>query len=333
MNAMMKYLNANRPGLPSLRMALICLSFLVISTPLLAAELNADKQGFSSGALSEALSKELSHKNATPPTKPELLLLKSYESDQNVRGWLMSEKLDGVRAYWNGRQLMSRTGRLFAVPDSFTENFPPFELDGELWLGRGQFEQTVSIVNTQTPHDGWQSLTYQIFEVPNQQGGLLERLKVLELYLERFPAPSLRVIEQVTVQNNAHLKAELERVVELDGEGLVVRHPDTAYQTGRSNQALKVKLKQDAECEVTGYTAGKGKYLGQVGALQCKILDGQLMALTDLHDRVLKIGSGLTDAQRAAPPKIGTVVTFQYMGFTQKGLPRFPVFLRMRELF
>ncbi len=261
---------------------------------------------------------------------PDLLLLKEYVAGQNIDGWLMSEKLDGVRAYWNGKQLMSRSGRVFAVPGWFTENFPPFELDGELWLGRHQFEQTVSIVNTQTTHEGWRDITYQIFELPNQSGGLLARLNILNLYLKQSPAPYLRIIDQVEVMNESQLQAQLLRVLELNGEGLVVRNPQSLYQTGRSNESLKVKLKQDAECQVKGYTAGKGKYLGKVGALKCEVMDGQFEGLTDPDDRLLKIGSGLSDIQRAHPPKIGEMISFQYIGLTQKGLPRFAVFLRVR---
>lgn len=303
----------------------ILLSFLCFWLPVHANDLNA-----SDSKLSDTSNVSTQHSKASKFV-PDLLLLKEYVAGQNVDGWLMSEKLDGVRAYWNGKQLMSRNGNPFAVPDWFTEDFPPFELDGELWLGRHQFEQTVSIVSTQTAHKGWRGLTFQIFELPNQAGGLLARLNILNIYLKQFPAPYLRIIEQVEVSDDSQLQAELQRVLALNGEGLVVRNPKNLYQTGRSNEALKVKLKQDAECQVKGYTPGKGKYLGKVGALKCEVMDGQFTDLTDPDDRLLKIGSGLSDLERAEPPVIGSVITFQYIGLTQKGLPRFAVFLRVRD--
>jgi DNA ligase-1 len=43
------------------------------------------------------------------------------------------------------------------------------------------------------------------------------------------------------------------------------------------------------------------------------------------------LGTGFTDAQRAAPPAIGTWVTYRYRGTTDKGVPRFASFLRVRE--
>ncbi|MBN2866171.1 MAG: DNA ligase [Thiotrichales bacterium] len=263
--------------------------------------------------------------------KPDLLLLKTYQLNQPVKGWVMSEKLDGVRAYWNGKALLSRNGNVFAAPAWFTEGFPPFELDGELWLKRAAFSETVSIVKQSQAHEGWRNLTYQIFEVPNQPEDLLSRLAVLQNYLDKKPNRFIKIIKQTAIDSKQQIKAELNRVMALGGEGLVLRDPNALYHAGRSASDLKLKPKEDAECRVIGYTNGLGKYQGQVGALICDIVDGQFTHLTHAHERVIKIGSGLSDAERRKPPEKGQIVTFQYMGETQKGLPRFPVFLRVRD--
>ena len=268
--------------------------------------------------------------HATSTDKPSLLLLKTYTLNQPVSGWVMSEKLDGVRAYWDGQKLISRNGTVFAVPDWFVADFPPFEIDGELWFKRSAFAEVVSIVNKHQPHKGWNRLTYQIFEVPNQAGGLLQRLGVLEAYLQKNPSRFIKVIPQVPIVSNQQVQAELNRIVQLGGEGVVLRNPNDDYHTGRSASSLKLKLKQDAECKVTGYTQGKGKYFGQVGALVCDIVSGQFTDLTQ-SARTIKVGSGLSDRERKVPPKIGRVITFQYLGLTKNGLPRFPVFLREKE--
>lgn len=262
---------------------------------------------------------------------PSLLLLKSYEKGRNVDGWLVSEKLDGVRAYWDGHHLISRQGNVFQSPEWFTKKFPPFELDGELWLGRSRFEETVSIVRRKEPHEGWRKLTYQIFEVPNQKGGLLERLQVLKDFLNEFPSTYIQIIPQVRVDSEFEVDKRLKAVLVVGGEGIVLRNPDMRYEAGRSDSALKVKSKDDAECLITGYTEGKGKYQGQVGSVLCRLLDGQFKALRTVEDRTIRIGSGLSDAQRKNPPVVGTVVTFQHSGMTKRGLPRFPVFWRVRK--
>lgn len=272
-----------------------------------------------------------SYASGTYPEKPNLLLLKTYQSDQSVRGWMMSEKLDGVRAYWNGTQLLSRNGNVFAAPAWFTEGFPPFELDGELWLKRAAFSETVSIVKQSQAHEGWRNLTYQIFEVPNQPEDLLSRLAVLQNYLDKKPNRFIRIIEQTAIGSKQQVQSELNRIMALGGEGLVLRDPNALYHAGRSSSDLKLKPKEDAECKVLGYTDGQGKYQGKVGALICEIVDGQLTHLINPSERVIKIGSGLSDAERQAPPEKGQTVTFQFMGLTKNGLPRFPVFLRVRE--
>jgi len=233
----------------------------------------------------------------------------------------MSEKLDGVRAYWDGKKLISRNGKAFAVPKWFTKNFPPFEIDGELWTKRGDFEHVISIINRQNSHEGWREISHNIFEVPHQKGGLLKRLEVLKSWLEKHPNKYIKIIPQISCRGQKHLKEELKRVEALGAEGLVVRNPNAQYIDKRSSEALKVKSFQDDECTIVGYTKGQGKFEGLVGALKCS-----------WQDRVLKIGSGLSDKERKSPPKIGTEITFKYNGLTRKGNPKFPVFLRVREL-
>lgn len=253
--------------------------------------------------------------------KPDLLLLKSYKSDVNVTGWLMSEKLDGVRAYWDGNKLISRSGKAFAVPTWFVKDFPPFEIDGELWTKRGDFEHITSIVNQQMAHKGWRVITYQIFEVPNQEGGLLKRLSVLEQWLKKNPNSFIKIIPQKSCKSAAHLKQVLDELESNGAEGLVVRDPKALYVGKRSSRSLKVKSFTDDECVVTGYTKGHGKFEGLVGALVCEWKE----------DKVLKIGSGLSLEDRKIPPKIGDEITFKYNGFTKYGNPKFPVFLRIRK--
>ena len=262
---------------------------------------------------------------------PQLVLLRAYDGSREIEGWLLSEKLDGIRAYWDGRALWSRSGNRLNAPAWFTDDFPPFEVDGELWIKRNAFSQTVSIVQKKEAGNDWKKLTFQIFEVPNQAGGLLDRLNELALYLERFPATYIRIIEQIKVHNRSDVNARLKRIVAVGGEGLVLRNPETLYYSGRSGNALKVKQKQDAECIVMGYTEGKGKYIGMVGALKCELVGFRAGASNGGVGTLIKLGSGLSDALRKIPPVIGTKITFQYMGLTSTGLPRFPVYLRVKS--
>ena len=274
-------------------------------------------------AQSENISSAVSA-DAAKKAKFELLKLSEYKG-QNVGGWLASEKLDGVRAYWDGRNLRSRNGKILAVPEGWSAHFPPFALDGELYTARGEFEKIQSIVMDKTPSaTAWSEIKFYVFDVPEASGGLLERLSELEKFIAKNPqaGQNLKIIKQVKVKDNAEFEAFAEAVIAKSGEGAVVREPNAAYERGRSQNVLKYKKFNDAECVVVAHKVGQGKFSGLLGSVVCENLSDK---------KRFKIGSGFSDKERANPPKIGSVITYKYQNLTAKGLPRFPVFLRVRE--
>lgn len=251
---------------------------------------------------------------------PKLVLLKTYHDDMNVLGWVMSEKLDGVRAFWDGKELISRSGRVFQAPKTFTQGFPSFALDGELWTKRGDFEHIVSIVNSKESLTRWESLTYNIFEVPDQEGDLFQRLHVVESFLSLNPLKRLRVIKQIEIKEHQEVKAYFDEIIDSGGEGIVIRDPALGYYTGRTSDSLKYKPFMDAECKIVSIIEGKGKFSGQMGAVECFY-----------KGKKIKIGSGFTAQQRKDHPAIGTTISFKYYGLTHLGNPKYPVFLRVRS--
>ena len=267
--------------------------------------------------------------------KFELLKLSEYKG-QNVGGWLASEKLDGVRAYWDGRNLRSRNGKILATPEGWSAHFPPFALDGELYTARGEFEKIQSIVMDKAPNEAaWSEIKFYVFDVPETSGGLLERLSELEKFIAKNPqaGQNLKIIKQVKVRDNSEFEAFAEAVIAKGGEGAVARKPNAPYERKRSKNALKYKKFKDAECEVTAINAGTGKYAGLMGSVTCKALSaaGSNPDEQIPHGVKFKVGSGFSDRDRAKPPKIGSIITYKYQNLTAKGLPRFPIFLRVRE--
>ncbi len=250
----------------------------------------------------------------------EPMLPKVYSEQVDIRGWLVSEKLDGVRGYWDGQQLFSKTGHLFSPPAEFVRGLPKFPLEGELWGGRGTFEQTVSIVKRTQPHDGWLSLKFAIFDVPAAPGGFIQRIKLAQDWLDAHPSAYAFVIPQHPVADKDQLQRELQRIERLGGEGLIVRNPDAVYAAGRSMDILKVKSYQDAEATVIAHIPGKGKNTGRLGSLLVKLNDGTQF----------RIGSGFSEEERRHPPSIGEVITFKFYGKYPSGIPKFPSFLRIR---
>jgi DNA ligase-1 len=250
-----------------------------------------------------------------------LMLLKTYE-DQNISGYLMSEKLDGVRAYWDGKTLYSRGGYAFAYPDWFVEKFPDFPLDGELWSKRGEFEKIQSITSKLLSHEGWSELGFHVFDVPEANGGLAQRLSVLEQFIKTNNPKYLHLIPQHVCKDKPHAQRFHDEVAKLGGEGIVLRNPNAPYEGFRTTNALKLKAHQDAECTVIAHHEGQGKYENMLGAFTCK----------DDLGREFRIGSGLSDEDRRNPPPIGSIITYKYNGLTVNNLPRFPVYLHVRKV-
>ena len=251
----------------------------------------------------------------------ELMLPKVYSEQVDISGWLMSEKLDGVRGYWDGKQMLSKNGNEFYPPEEFTRNLPPFPLEGELWGGRGSFEQTIGIVKKKQPHDGWLQLKFAIFDVPQVPGGFTERMAEAVEWFTANPSTCAFVIPQTAIRDQAHMQLELQRIEELGGEGLIVRKPDSLYAAGRSPEILKVKNYSDAEATVVAHLPGKGRNEGRLGSLLVEIEGGTQF----------KIGSGFSDTERETPPTIGAVITYKYYGTYQSGIPKFPSFMRIRQ--
>ena len=249
--------------------------------------------------------------------KPKILLLKVYK-DQNISGWVMSEKLDGIRAYWDGKHLISRGGKIIHAPKWFIKDYPPFPIDGELWSKRGDFENISSIVRDKTPSEKWREIKHYIFEVPNAKGGLFERLEKVKPYAGK----QIKIIKQIPIKSKKHMQNFLHQIEAKGGEGLVVRDPNAPYINRRTSKALKVKSFKDRECKVVKILKGKGKYARMLGSIECKLPNGTLF----------KIGSGFSDKERENPPKVGDSVTFKYKEMTKYGKPRFPVFLRVRKI-
>ena len=253
---------------------------------------------------------------------PALLLAERYRDDIDVSRYWVSEKLDGVRASWDGKNLQFRSGNPVPAPKWFLDALPRQPLDGELWLGRGSFDQLSAIVRRQVPVDTeWQRVRYMIFELPGASGSFTHRAEQIKAVTATANLPWLQAVTQFRLPDAAALQKKLHDIVRSGGEGLMLHRDDAAYEAGRSSALLKVTPWLDAEATVVAHLPGKGKYVGIVGALQMELPDGRRFAL----------GSGLTDALRRNPPPVGTQVTYRYRELTKNGMPRFPRYLRVRD--
>jgi DNA ligase-1 len=259
---------------------------------------------------------------AAPAPMPAPMLAGSLHAGIDVAGWLVSEKLDGVRARWDGRQLLTRAGNRIEAPAWFTAGWPAQAIEGELWIGRGQFQQVSDLVRTLQPEaSAWHRARLMAFDLPTSPQPFASRTRELRVLVEQVASPQLGRIAQLHFVDRAQLDTWLDAVTSGGGEGLMLHHASAHYRAGRTDQLLKYKRWDDAEARVVGYRPGKGKYAGMVGALLVR----------DAHGRRFALGSGLRDADRARPPAIGSRVTFRYNGLTAKGTPRFARYQRLRN--
>jgi DNA ligase-1 len=227
---------------------------------------------------------------------PTFLLAERYHEGIDVSRYWVSEKLDGVRAVWDGKALRFRSGNPVPAPQWFVAALPAQPLDGELWLARGSFDQLSAIVRRQVPDDAeWRGVRYMIFELPDAPGTFTDRIEGIKGLVAAANLPWLQAVPQFRLADGAALQKKLREIVRQGGEGLMLHRADAAYETGRSSALLKLTPWLDAEATVVAHLPGKGKYAGMTGALQMEMPDGRRFAL----------GSGLSDALRRNPPPFG----------------------------
>ncbi len=253
----------------------------------------------------------------------KITLAQQWKEGKDPTGYLMSEKLDGMRAYWTNGKLWTRTGKLIYAPDWFIRGLPDDEdLDGELFLGRQQFDACMSIARRMDASDNWRQLKYVVFDCPTAAGGIKTRLKRAEELLKGCGNEYAIIHPHTICKSQDELMTKLTEIQDLGGEGLMLRHPTAAHRGGRTPDLLKVKTFLDDEALVIDHEPGKGKYVGKVGSLICINKAGTRF----------KVGSGLTDEIRSyrTAPQIGQVITFKYFELTKDNVPRFPTYMRIR---
>ena len=250
----------------------------------------------------------------------KVLLAKKFDAAKhNVDGWLASEKLDGMRAFWTGSKLLSRNGKRITAPDWFTESLPQdAKLDGELFISRGQFQKTVSVCRKQVPvNSEWRQVKFNVFDFLTP-GSRPFRERYALLKRRKLPR-HVRVVEHQET-STADVPALLQQYEALGAEGVMLRDPASQYERKRSSTLLKVKSFLDADATVIGHQPGTGKHRGRLGALLCVLRD----------QTKFRIGTGFTDQQRENPPAVGERVSFSFFELTDAGVPRFPSFLGVR---
>lgn len=257
----------------------------------------------------------------------EVMLAQTWKEDKGCdpTGYWISEKLDGVRAFYNGQAFYSRLGNKFFAPDDFFSQWRAklpknATLDGELFTGRNKFQDTVSIVRSgSSPR--WPEVKYYVFDAPFMGNRPFEEriafLKKIFGEHDNPTYPNVVVVEHIKCTGKSHVLEKLDELQKKGAEGLMLREPQSRYEHRRSSALLKVKTFYDAEAKVIAHHKGTGKNALVMGAIEVEMASGKRF----------KIGTGFSDAQRRKPPKIGSIVVYKFQELSKSGTPRFPVYV------
>ncbi|KLV05489.1 hypothetical protein ABT56_12090 [Photobacterium aquae] len=244
------------------------------------------------------------------------------EHSPSIKEFYVSEKLDGIRAIWTGTSLVTRQGNTISAPDWFIAALPKdIMLEGELWAGRGQFQQVTRTVLDKYPNSNqWLNIKFMLFDMPNVQGPFSHRLSLLKEHAKTLNQPFIEVATQRELGSITELERWHKNVIALGGEGLMLHNKNNFYTAGKSPALMKFKHHNDNEAIVIGYEPGNGKYKGMMGAIWVITSD----------NIKFKIGTGFSDDDRQNPPPLGSFIQYRHNGFTNSGIPRFARYVRLR---
>jgi len=181
-------------------------------------------------------------------------IMQGYDhKDENPEGWFMSEKLDGIRAYWDGEQFWSKNASIINVPESFKAGLPTYPLDGELWSGYGEDDLTVFHIKQtcrkKIVHSDWTKIKFYVFDAPKIEATYDKRHFFLQNNIPKFGNPNIFLIPMQKCNGKEHLQNHLEEIINKSGEGIMIYNPNSLYLPGRTKNVLKVK--KYFECYVT----------------------------------------------------------------------------------
>lgn len=265
-----------------------------------------------------------------------------------LRGkWYVSEKLDGIRAVWTGKTLLTRSMRPFAwVPDTFLKRLPKcVPLDGEI---TGASFSDVSALSVTQESDAarakWKNVKYNVFDLPSANEPFESRLRRLRSF--RFWSAQVTLVDFTPVNNIRNefrkVKGVFDAIVKKGGEGVMLCAATGLYEPKRSYNLLKYKKEVHVEAKITGFHQGQGKYHRKLGKFKCTIEGPKgkktFFCGTGIPDRLreyylFELGECVdirTDSTVPVPQK-GDTISVSCMEFLPSGVPRFPVYRGLRS--
>ena len=273
--------------------------------------------------------------------------------------WIFEVKWDGYRAVAEirdgdvllySRNRISLNQKFVPITDSLQKFGFEAVLDGEIVVvddqGHPDFEMLQNYGKSESGH-----LLYYVFDLLHFRGHDLTNLPLLrrkELLKKILPSvPKIKFSDYIWKEGVLFFNVIKEKGL----EGIIAKHSQSAYRMGRrSRQWLKMKTRLTQEGVIAGFTEPRGgrKYFG---ALVLGVFEGDGLTyighsgggfgaknLKEIREKMEPL------IQRECPfkvkPKTNTPVTWlkpelicevTFSGWTEDGIMRQPVFLRLRE--
>jgi DNA ligase-1 len=251
----------------------------------------------------------LDYKKVKKPRTLKAVMQGCDYHDENPEGWFMSEKLDGMRAYWDGERFWSKNMSIIDVPESFTAGFPTFPVDGELWGGYEKIDSTVYALKQacrkKKRNIDWSNIKFCAFDAPQEEGSYDKRHLFLQNNLSQ--CCNISLIPMQKCGGHDHLHQHLAEILDKGGEGIILYHPATPYQPGRTRNVLK--FKKYFEASVTFSHVKRDSY-----NLVCKQENGKLIYLKCTRGFCL------------SPPEVGEKILVRHQGiFARSQKYKYPV--------
>ena len=240
-----------------------------------------------------------------------------------MRGYL-EVRPDGHVTFWSyNREPILTMGHVVEAATRLrvSQTLP---LDGELYCHGMSLQQIISIVK-RADHPDHEKLQFHVFDAVTK-GPFSERLRIIEEVATRFGEP-LRLVETRKVASELEAMEVFAEFLAERYEGAIVRDSDAPYEHGRSQRVLKIKEFQDREDRIVGAIEGKGKLEGHVGAFTCEMADGKRfeVKLSGDTDRLRELFLNPSLWERK-------YMKYKHQGFTDGGVPRFPVGMTILDL-
>ncbi len=269
-----------------------------------------------------------------PTTQPNLpMLAHPYAKHKHKVKFpaIVSVKIDGLRCIMtisNGIvSSTSRTGLPYTGLDHITKELSGLDdivLDGELYSSTLTFEEIQSVVRGGKANDPRMSqIFYYVFDIVNDE---IYHQRVISLDTIACGLSNVKAVPWYIVRSHEEIDTKHAAFVAEGYEGSMVRNIKGLYQANkRSTEILKKKDFLDEEFKIVGWKTGKGKFeqvpifllLGPGGTFEATPEGDELE-----RSQLLENADNL----------IGKFATVRFFGYTSKNIPRFPIFVRVREV-